>query len=108
MGSHDQILQISVKKVIEILSNSTDDEEIMENLQDLSLDFFTEPEKSIFWSLKEENLDSCITGEALESQSGIVDKYLMKNDENNGNRIDTSKPEMEESSTLTNKIEEKP
>merc|ERR1719347_1201149 len=82
--THDQITQISVKKVLEIMKSSLNDEELLENLQDLSLDFFTEPEKSTFWLLKEENLDSsCITGNALESYGAMGGTYLLNKNENN-------------------------
>eukprot|EP00090_Calanus_glacialis_P038480 TRINITY_DN6712_c0_g1_i2.p1 TRINITY_DN6712_c0_g1~~TRINITY_DN6712_c0_g1_i2.p1 ORF type:complete len:1800 (-),score=429.51 TRINITY_DN6712_c0_g1_i2:80-5020(-) len=108
--THDQITQISVKKVLEIIGSTTDEEEILENLQDLSLEFFTEPEKSQFWLLKEESLDSCITMGSIENtretQQGIVDKYLIENKENPGLITYTNKLG-EKDPVEENKIQEK-
>merc|ERR1711892_454179 len=103
--AHDHITQMSVLKVLEIIESTSNDEELLENLQDLSLEFFTEPEKSQFWLLKEENLDSCITvGNTQEPPSGIVDKYLIKN---KGEIIDTNKPEKDKIANPPSKIEDK-
>lgn len=71
---HDPITQMSVQKVLEIMNESANEEELAENLQDLSLEFFTEPDKSKFWSLKDENLDSCITIKGQPSDESYARK----------------------------------
>eukprot|EP00092_Neocalanus_flemingeri_P032730 GFUD01035600.1.p1 GENE.GFUD01035600.1~~GFUD01035600.1.p1 ORF type:complete len:3081 (-),score=832.05 GFUD01035600.1:233-9475(-) len=58
--AHDQVTQMSVKKVMDIIAFSRN-EEIMGNLEELSLEYYTETEKAKFWLLKDESMnDNCM------------------------------------------------
>ena len=52
--------QTSVKKVLEIVAESSNYDEFLKNLQEQILQYYTEPDKVKLWSLKGEIMNSDI------------------------------------------------
>ena len=78
----DQIMQTSVKKVLEIVAESSNYDEFPKNLQEQVLRYYAEPDKVKLWSLKDEIMNSDIMESIDEFKMSLVKKYLITNDKN--------------------------
>merc|ERR1719342_1692206 len=71
---HDKLSQMSIKVVSEILEKTTDDEDILKNLDSYQLGYFAKSEKTEFWEKREESMNRIVMETLDEDEEELESK----------------------------------
>merc|ERR1719342_1055982 len=71
---HDKLSQMSIKVVTEILEKTTDDKDILKNLDSYQLGYFAKAEKTEFWEKREESMNRIVMETLDEDEDELESK----------------------------------